>query len=287
MGIKIHGMRLGGFPVPLDMLFDAGGGAHHATASTTATSSTGSISAPSLSYIIEHPDAGPDRVRDGRLRPTGTKSGCPTGPTSSISPGSPQKSASKAQLQDPRLGTGRLRARHPGASARRPRRRPARVRRGRRERSSCTKMSGATASATSPTPTSSSSAPTGTSSPVRRRCWSTEIRRIFRRRLDDSRCPATPPARWASLVRLDSTGWVFLTSDAMYFHDTIGEPNATLGRQHAARGLETTRSTKIARIAAESRRLPPPRSTDLVGSQYTEGVAEAKRIDFAPGAVYE
>ena len=57
MGIKIHGMRLGGFPVPLDMLFDAGG------VRTTQRLDDGDIvnglyQCPSLSYIIEHPDAG-------------------------------------------------------------------------------------------------------------------------------------------------------------------------------------------------------------------------------------
>ena len=38
--------------------------------------------------------------------------------------------------------------------------------------------------------------------------------------------PGHTPGTMGLLARLDSTGWVFLTTDAMYFHDTIGPPAA-------------------------------------------------------------
>ena len=97
--------------------------------------------------------------------------------------------------------------------------------------------------------------------------------------------PGHTPGQMGLLVRLDSTGWVFLTSDAMYFHDTIGEPTATSVVNMLPEDWNNS-IAKIAQIAADRDAFVLP-GHDLVGSQYTESVVEAKRIDFAPGAVYE
>lgn len=97
--------------------------------------------------------------------------------------------------------------------------------------------------------------------------------------------PGHTPGTMGVLARLDQTGWVLLTSDAMYFHDTLGPPPATSAIDMDG---ETWRASidKIAAIAADRDAFLLP-GHDTVGAQFTDGVREAKRIDYAPGSVYE
>ncbi len=97
--------------------------------------------------------------------------------------------------------------------------------------------------------------------------------------------PGHTPGTMGVLTRLDQTGWVFLTSDAMYFHDTLGPPPATsaidMDGESWHRSIE-----KIAALAAERDAFLLP-GHDLTGAQFVDGVRGAKRIDYTPGAVYE
>ena len=97
--------------------------------------------------------------------------------------------------------------------------------------------------------------------------------------------PGHTPGSMGVLTRLDQTGWVFLTSDAMYFHDTLGPPPASsaINMDHEAwdRSIE-----KIAVIAADRDAFLLP-GHDTTGAQFVDGVRQAKRIEYAPGFVYE
>ena len=96
--------------------------------------------------------------------------------------------------------------------------------------------------------------------------------------------PGHTPGTMGLLARLEQTGWVFLTSDAMYFHDTLGPPPATspidMDPEQWTRSIE-----KIAAIAADRDAFLLP-GHDLTGAQFVDGVRGAKRIDFAPESVY-
>ena len=87
------------------------------------------------------------------------------------------------------------------------------------------------------------------------------------------------------LTRLEQTGWVLLTSDAMYFHDTLGPPPApsaiNMDGESWSRSIE-----KIAEIAKERDAFLLP-GHDTTGAQFVDGVREAKRISYEVGAVYE
>ncbi len=97
--------------------------------------------------------------------------------------------------------------------------------------------------------------------------------------------PGHMPGTMGVLARLDQTGWVFLTSDAMYFHDTIGPPPATspidMDGEMWRRSID-----KIAAIAADRDALLLP-GHDTTGAQFADGVRSAKRIEYAPGSIYE
>ena len=97
--------------------------------------------------------------------------------------------------------------------------------------------------------------------------------------------PGHTPGTMGLLARLDHTGWVFLTSDAMYFHDTLGPPPAksAINMDHEAWDDSIA---KIAQIAAERDAFLLP-GHDTTAAQFVDGVRGAKRIDFTPGAVYE
>lgn len=97
--------------------------------------------------------------------------------------------------------------------------------------------------------------------------------------------PGHTPGTMGVLARLDQTGWVLLTSDAMYFHDTLGPPPATSAIDMDG---ETWRASidKIAAIAADRDAFLLP-GHDTVGAQFTNGVRGAKRIEYTPGSVYE
>ncbi len=96
--------------------------------------------------------------------------------------------------------------------------------------------------------------------------------------------PGHTPGTMGLLARLDQTGWVFLTSDAMYFHDTLGPPPATspidMDGEAWQRSIE-----KIAAIAAQRDALLLP-GHDTTGAQFVDGVRSARRLEFEPGSVY-
>lgn len=281
MGIKIHGMRLGGFPVPLDMLFDAGG------VRTTQRLDDGDIvnglyQCPSLSYIIEHPDAGLIAFETGvstNWNEEWLSDWTDLVDLSGITP----EVCIEAQLRTRGWGPedfghviqGHLHADHAGGLR-------------------VFEEAGATIVVHEDEWRYCVSNIADADLFFIRADWNFVSRapqmlvygdqEIFQDVWTIS-LPGHTPGQMGLLVRLDLNGWVLLTSDAMYFHDTIGEPNATSVVNMLPEDWNNS-IAKIAQIAADRDAFLLP-GHDLVGSQYTEGVAEAKRIDFAPGAVYE
>ncbi len=281
MGIKLHGLKLGGFPVPLGMLFETGG------VRTSMRLDDGDIvnglyQCPSLSYIIEHPDAGLIAFETGvstNWSEEWLSDWTDLVDLSGITP----EVCIEAQLQAngwapedfSHVIQGHLHADHAGGL---------RV-----------------------------FEDAGAQIVVHEDEWrfcvgNIETADAFFIRADwnflsrapqmlmygdqeiakDLWCISLPghtPGQMGLLIRLDSTGWVLLTSDAMYFHDTIGDPNATSPVNMLPEAWDNS-IAKIARIAADRDAFLLP-GHDTVGTQYTAGVTEAKRIDFAPGAVYE
>ena len=97
--------------------------------------------------------------------------------------------------------------------------------------------------------------------------------------------PGHTPGTMGILARLNQTGWVLLTSDAMFFHDTLGPPPANSPIDMDTEAWNDS-INKIATIAADRDAFLFP-GHDTTGAQFVDGVREAKQIEFAPGAVYE
>ncbi|MXV80307.1 MAG: N-acyl homoserine lactonase family protein [Chloroflexi bacterium] len=97
--------------------------------------------------------------------------------------------------------------------------------------------------------------------------------------------PGHTPGTMGILARLDQTGWVLLTSDAMFFHDTLGPPPANSPIDMDTEAWNHS-IDKIATIAADRDAFLLP-GHDTTGAQFVDGVRGAKQIELAPGSVYE
>ncbi|HLZ72144.1 MAG TPA: N-acyl homoserine lactonase family protein [Dehalococcoidia bacterium] len=97
--------------------------------------------------------------------------------------------------------------------------------------------------------------------------------------------PGHTPGTMGLLMKLDHTGWVLLTSDALYTHDSYGPPatgspivwNAELWARSVAR---------LRRIATEHDAFVFP-GHDETGIQHEKGTTSFKRIEYLPGHAYE
>ena len=267
MGIKIHGLRLGGFPVPMEMLFETGG----ARASQRLDDSdmvNGLYQCPSLSYIIEHPDAGLIAFETGvstNWSEEWLSDWTDLVDLSGITPEVCMEAQLQANGWAPDAGGLRV-FEDAGATI---------VVHEDEWRFCVNNIDSADAffiradwNFVSRTPQMLMYG----DQEIFKDLWTISL-------------PGHTPGTMGLLVRLDTTGWVLLTTDAMYFHDTIGDPVATSPINMQPEDWDNS-IAKIARLAADHDAYLLP-GHDTVGTQYVDGVAEAKRIDFAPGAVYE
>ncbi len=97
--------------------------------------------------------------------------------------------------------------------------------------------------------------------------------------------PGHTPGTMGLLTKLDHTGWVLLTSDALYTHDSYGPPAIgtpiTWNVQKWAESVE-----KLRRIATGHDAFVFP-GHDETGIVHRQGKTEFKRIQYLPGYVYE
>jgi glyoxylase-like metal-dependent hydrolase (beta-lactamase superfamily II) len=98
--------------------------------------------------------------------------------------------------------------------------------------------------------------------------------------------PGHTPGTMGLLVKLAHTGWVLLTTDALYTHESYGPPAVgspiVWDREKWAASVE-----KIRRVGAARNALVLP-GHDLTGVQHGEGgVVGLRDIEAAPGRVYE
>ncbi len=281
MGIKIHGLQLGGFPVPLEMLFDTGG-ERETLRLDDGEIVNGLYQCPSLSYIIEHPDAGLIAFETGVSTNWGEEwlsDWTDLVDLSGITPDvclDAQLNANGWGVDDfSHVIQGHLHADHAGGLR-------------------IFEDAGANVVVHEDEWRYCVSNVAEADAFFVRADWNFVSRtpkmlmygdqEIFKDLWTIS-LPGHTPGQMGLLIRLETTGWVLLTSDAMYFHDTIGEPSATSVINMQPEDWHNS-IAKIAQIAANHDAFLLP-GHDTVGSQYTAGVAEAKRINFAPGAVYE
>jgi glyoxylase-like metal-dependent hydrolase (beta-lactamase superfamily II) len=97
--------------------------------------------------------------------------------------------------------------------------------------------------------------------------------------------PGHTPGMMGLLVRLDHTGWVMLTSDALYTHESYGPP--AVGSPIVwDRGQWEASVEKIRRIGIARNAFVLP-GHDRTGIQHTEGRADPREIQFLPTHVYE
>ena len=97
--------------------------------------------------------------------------------------------------------------------------------------------------------------------------------------------PGHTPGQMGLLVRLEHTGWVLLTSDAMYHHENYAEPSA---EPQIYWDIDHWRSSlgKIKQIARDHEALLFP-GHDETGIQHFGGKDELKKIEFWPRYIYE
>lgn len=97
--------------------------------------------------------------------------------------------------------------------------------------------------------------------------------------------PGHTPGQIGLLTKLDHTGWVLLTSDALYTHDSYGPPATgtpiTWNVEKWGQSVE-----KIRRIASERDAFLFP-GHDETGVKQSNGSVEFKEINFSPEYVYE
>jgi N-acyl homoserine lactone hydrolase len=97
--------------------------------------------------------------------------------------------------------------------------------------------------------------------------------------------PGHTPGQIGLLTKLDHTGWVLLTSDALYTHDSYGPPATgtpiTWSVEKWGQSVE-----KIRRIATERDAFLFP-GHDETGVKQSTGAVEFKEINFSPEYVYE
>lgn len=97
--------------------------------------------------------------------------------------------------------------------------------------------------------------------------------------------PGHTPGTMGVLLRLDHTGWVLLTSDAIYTHDSYGPP--AVGSPIVWNGEAWANSVAKLRALAVERNAYVFPGHDEVGIQHHPGGQELKPIDFTPGYVYQ
>ena len=97
--------------------------------------------------------------------------------------------------------------------------------------------------------------------------------------------PGHTPGTMGLLTKLDRTGWVLLTSDALYTHDSYGPP-ATGSPIVWDAGKWAASVEKIRRIAAARDAFIFP-GHDEVGICHRDGTTEFREIQYLPGHVYE
>jgi len=97
--------------------------------------------------------------------------------------------------------------------------------------------------------------------------------------------PGHTPGTMGLLVRLSHTGWVFLTSDALYLHESYGPPAVgtpvTWNVERWARSIE-----KIRRLARERDAFLFP-GHDETGVKHTGEQTEFREIRYHPDYIYE
>lgn len=97
--------------------------------------------------------------------------------------------------------------------------------------------------------------------------------------------PGHTPGTMGLLTKLDHTGWVLLTSDALYTHDSYGPPAVgtpiTWSAEQWARSVEKVRAT-----ATDHDAFVFP-GHDETGVKQADGAVEFKQIQYLPEHVYE
>lgn len=98
-----------------------------------------------------------------------------------------------------------------------------------------------------------------------------------------------PGHTWGSLgmlVRLERTGWVFFTSDALHHHESYGPPRiGSMTHMFPDRALESME--KIRRFATRYEALIVPGHDETGIRQRKEGPTELVELQYYPGHVYE
>ena len=97
--------------------------------------------------------------------------------------------------------------------------------------------------------------------------------------------PGHTPGTMGVLLRLDSTGWVLLTTDALYTHDSYGPP-AVGSPSNMVPEAWAASMEKIYRIAQEKDAYLFP-GHDETGVKVANGKPEFKQIHYLPGQAYE
>jgi glyoxylase-like metal-dependent hydrolase (beta-lactamase superfamily II) len=96
--------------------------------------------------------------------------------------------------------------------------------------------------------------------------------------------PGHTPGQMGMLIHLETTGWVLLTSDALYLHESYGPPAVgspiTWEREAWASSVETVRS-----VASEHEALIFP-GHDTVGIKQFATKSEFRELQFWPGYEY-
>jgi glyoxylase-like metal-dependent hydrolase (beta-lactamase superfamily II) len=97
--------------------------------------------------------------------------------------------------------------------------------------------------------------------------------------------PGHTPGQMGLLVKLDTTGWALLTSDALYLHDSYGPP--AVGSPIVWDAEEWRSSVETVRkVATEHEALIFP-GHDTTGIKQFTDRSEARTIEFWPGYEYE
>ena len=96
--------------------------------------------------------------------------------------------------------------------------------------------------------------------------------------------PGHTPGTMGLLVRLSHTGWVMLTSDALYTHESYGPPAVgspiVWDREKWGASVE-----KIRKIGGSRNAFILP-GHDRTGIQHREGTVGLRQIDLSPGHIY-
>jgi N-acyl homoserine lactone hydrolase len=97
--------------------------------------------------------------------------------------------------------------------------------------------------------------------------------------------PGHTPGQMGLLVRLETTGWVLLTSDALYHHQSYGPPAVgtpiVWDREKWERSVE-----KLRTLAMEREAFLFPGHDDITGIKQWKDGTEFRSLDFTPGYEY-